>query len=339
MMNKKSVKVMFTDMWKSFNINHADYYFEWRMMSKNWAPELSNDPEFLFFSCFGNEHLKYDCIKIFYTPENVRPNFNVCDYSFSYDYPITDRNYRLPLYRRWAGYKELLKLRDPEKIISENRKFCNILISNANAKERVKFFNLLSRFKKIDSGGGYLNNIGYRIKKGVDNKLNWMKNYKFSITFENSTYPGYTTERLMHALLTNTIPIYWGNPLASLDFNPKAFINCHDYASFEEVIELIMEIDNNDALYLEYLSQPFLLNNVETEFCREENIVGRFNEILSGKKSFISHYQRWVQKRTYFGYKIKDRILWFYRKLIIYIKEILKRIKKIFFRDDNITKV
>jgi hypothetical protein len=52
----------------------------------------------------------------------------------------------------------------------------------------------------------------------------------------------------MHALITDTIPIYWGNPLASLDFNPKAFINCHDYKSFDEVIELVKEIDSNETL-------------------------------------------------------------------------------------------
>jgi len=324
-MVKKTIKVMFTDMWRSFDLEKVNDHFEWRMISKHWNPILSNDPDFLFCSCFGNDHLKYDCTRIFYTPENIRPNFNRCDYAFSFDYPITERNYRLPLYRRWQGYKYLFNKQDPIKILSENRKFCNILISNPHAKERVEFFNKLTQYKIIDSGGGYLNNIGYHIERGVQNKLSWMRNYKFSIAFENSRHPGYTTEKLMHALISSTIPIYWGNPLASLDFNPKAFINCHDYSSFYEVIELIKEIDNNDTLYLEYLKQPYLSDNVETEFCKEENITARFDEILSYNKIFIPPYKKKLQRYVYFFLQLLQLANNIKRKIFTYGKHGFKK--------------
>ena len=315
-MNNKTIKVMFTDMWKSFDLDNVENHFEWRMIKKNWNPILSTNPDFLFYSCFGIEHLKYDCLRIFFTPENVRPNFNECDYAFSYDYPITERNYRLPIYRRWPSYKQLFEKRDPEKILLENRKFCNILISNPNAKERIDFFNQLSTYKKVDSGGGYQNNIGYQIERGVQNKLNWMRNFKLSITFENSSYPGYTKEKLMHALISNTIPIYWGNPLVALDFNPKAFINCHDYSSFAEVVDLIHEIDNNEKLYLEYLSQPYLKNNAETEFCKEENILTRFDEILSSKRVYIPVYKKKSQLLRYYQKKLQKYLIRLYRRLV-----------------------
>ena len=159
----------------------------------------------------------------------MRPNFDRCDYAFSFDYPVNERNYRLPLYRRWPEYSQLFNSRNPDKVFSQNRKFCSFMVSNPNASTRIEFFKKLSSYKSVDSGGRFLNNIGDPIQTGVENKLNWMRNYKFSITFENSSYPGYTTEKLMHALITDTIPIYWGNPLAGLDFNPKAFINCHDF--------------------------------------------------------------------------------------------------------------
>ena len=305
-------------MYRSFDLREAEQIFEWRMISKHWQPMLSDDPDFLFYSCFGQEHLKYNCIRIFYTPENIRPRFDRCDYAFSYDLPITQRNYRLPIYRRWPEYKNLLRPRDPDKIAAQKRQFCAFMVSNPHAIERIDFFNRLSKYKKVDSGGGYLNNIGYRVERGSQNKLDWMRNYKFSITFENSSYPGYTTEKLMHALLADTIPIYWGNPLASLDFNPKTFINCHDYSSFDDVVEFVREIDQNEALYKGYLSQPYLTNNVETDFCTEENIVARYDEILSSRKYYITPSIKRLQKPLYGWYKLDTAVGKLFRKVKAY---------------------
>lgn len=314
---------MFTDMYRSFDISKVDQYFEWRMLNKHWNPVLSDKPDFLFYSCFGNKFLKYDCTRIFYTPENIRPRFDQCDYAFSYDYPITDRNYRLPIYRRWSEYAQLFNSRNPEKVIQQKRKFCSFLVSNSNAHERIDLFNRLSVYKQVDSGGRCLNNIGFRVEPGVDNKLNWMSNYKFSITFENSSYPGYTTEKLMHALITDTIPIYWGNPNASQDFNPKAFINCHDFKSFDEVVDLVMEIDQNDNLYKEYLSQPYLVDGKERDFCKEENIVAKFDEIISSNKIYVPVFKKKLQRCRYNPVVWKKTAQKFLRKSRVYGKKIL----------------
>ncbi len=334
-MANKTIKIMFTDMYRSFDLREADQIFEWRMISKHWQPVLSDEPDFLFYSCFGLDHLKYDCIRIFYTPENVRPRFYRCDYAFSFDFPINERNYRLPIYRRWPEYQELFRPRDPDKIAAQKRQFCGFMVSNPNAVERIDFFNHLSKYKKVDSGGGYLNNIGYHVERGSQNKLDWMRNYKFSITFENSCYPGYTTEKLMHALISDTIPIYWGNPLASLDFNPKAFINCHDHASFDDVVELVREIDQNEALYKEYLSQPYLTNNAETEFCKEENITARYDEILSSKKYYISPGIKRLQKPLYAWYKLETAGRKLFRKVKAYRGHAFSIFKARLFRSRN----
>ena len=76
-------------------------------------------------------------------------------------------------------------------------------------------------------------------------------------------------------MLANSIPIYWGNPEISKEFNTKSFINFHDYNTIDDVINKIIELDNNDKLYEEYLQQPFVtdyensplnLNNIITFF-------------------------------------------------------------------------
>jgi hypothetical protein len=302
MTKKKPIKLWFTDFWRPSTEENIRKLRLYLLLSKRWEIILTpHQPEFLIYSCSGFEHLKYNCIRIFYTGENVRPCFDRCDYAFSFDYPITERNYRLPLYRLDKTHDQLFHTREPDRIVSEKRKFCCFLSSNPKAQERIAFFDLLSQYKPVDSGGADKNNIGYR----VNDKMTWLKNYKFSIAFENSQYPGYTTEKLLHALVANTIPIYWGNPAVANDFNCKAFINCHDYGSFEDVIEVVKKIDQDDVVYREYLSQPYFLDGIENEFCREENILAKFNHIFTERTEYIPREIKNRQKIIFLGLRIK----------------------------------
>ena len=245
--------------------------------------ELSEEPEFLIYSCFGNEYLKYKCVRIQYVGENIRPNFNECDYAFSFDYPITERNYRLPLYRLDDAYEQLKQVKNVDRIITQKHRFCNFVFSNKTAKERIKFFRKLQNYKIVDSGGKVLNNVGYL----VEDKVTFQSQYKFTIAFENSIYPGYTTEKILHAMIANSIPIYWGNPLVSRDFNPKALIDCHEYNGLDEVIRKVIEIDQDDELYRKYLSEPYFPNGSENEYVKEENILDRFEHIFSAGKPYV----------------------------------------------------
>jgi hypothetical protein len=82
------------------------------------------------------------------------------------------------------------------------------------------------------------------------------KGYKFSIAMENSSSKGYTTEKIISSLEAHTVPIYWGDPAVTEQINPAAIINCNDYSSFDEVIERVKEIDSNDELWLDMVTQP-----------------------------------------------------------------------------------
>ena len=270
---KHKIRINFKDFWNSDLIKNPIYLF----LSKYFDIEISNDPDYLIYSSFGNKFKDYKCTRIFYTGENIRPNFYECDYAFSFDYPVNKRNYRLPLYKLYFDdYERIKNKKCPRKILESKTKFCNFIYSNDKAKERIIFLNQLSAYKKVDSGGKILNNIGHY----VDNKVKWQSQYKFSIVFENSSYPGYTTEKILHAMAANTIPIYWGNPLVNKDFNTKSFINCHEYNSFADVIKRIIEIDNNDELFLKYMTEPYLVGNEDNEFTREKNILDKFEYIF-----------------------------------------------------------
>ena len=56
------------------------------ILSEEFDIETSNNPDILIYSVFGNSHTRYNCKKVFYTGENVRPDYTQCDYSISFDY-------------------------------------------------------------------------------------------------------------------------------------------------------------------------------------------------------------------------------------------------------------
>ena len=48
--------------------------------------------------------------------------------------------------------------------------FCNFVYSNSGWADpiREKFYKEISKYKRVDSGGAYLNNIGYRVPDKLD---------------------------------------------------------------------------------------------------------------------------------------------------------------------------
>ena len=251
----KTLHIKFTDFWPGFNPN-ANIFIDY--LCEHYNVVLSKDPDYIIYSVFGNEYFKHDCIRIFYTAENIRPDFNLCDYAIGFDWlEFEDRYLRFPVYMLTYYtndiYKAIIKHHISEQEVRDKVRFCNFIYSNPHAAvARADFFKLLNTYKKVDSGGRYLNNLGYC----VDNKLEFQRNYKFSIAFENSSTSGYTTEKIIQAFAAKTVPIYWGNPHISREFNTSAFINCHDYASFDAAINRIIEIDSNLELYSQMLKTP-----------------------------------------------------------------------------------
>lgn len=252
----KTIKIKFVDFWPDFDIYDN---FITKSIHLHYNLVFSETPDYLFFSCFGSLHLKYDCVKIYFIGENIVPDFNICDYAIGFNFiEFGDRYLRLPLYVTYEGFSQL-----KNKMIQEtevlNRKFCNIVVSNASTATpiRERFFRLLSNYKPVDSGGRAWNNIG----GPVTDKISFLKEYKFNIAFENSSVQGYTTEKIMEPMRVNSVPIYWGNSLIGRDFNENSFINAHNFKSLEELVEYIIYIDSSETEYLKILHQPWFTDN------------------------------------------------------------------------------
>jgi hypothetical protein len=272
------LKINFSDFWVGFKPEYNWFYL---LLKKYFQVELSDKPDVLIYSVYGNYHLSYNCLKIFYTGENVRPDFNFCDYALSFDFLDNPRHLRLPLYAAIYGMdpSNLLndKLTDIEQFLDKKKEFCAMVVSQSNSQKRIDFFNKLSKYKKVHSGGKLLNNIGGPVK----DKLEFISDFKFTFAFENTSHPGYVTEKIYEPMFVNSIPIYWGSPVIHLDFNIKSFVNYHDYNNDEEVIERIVELDQDKYKMADLLKETWFLNNELNTYCDKEILRLFFEKIIS----------------------------------------------------------
>lgn len=260
----KKIKIKFVDFWPNFDYKNHFLYVE---LKKMFNVELSDDPDYLFFSVFGCEHLKYpNVVRIFYTAENISPDFNLCDYAIGFDYiNFGDRYFRFPNYYNYNYNKDFELIKNRKKLVS-NKDFCCFVYSNSKADPyRERLFQLISTYKEVKSGGRFKNNIG----GPVLDKLKFQQNFKFCIACENTNYAGYTTEKILQAFSAGCIPIYWGDPKVKEVFNEKSFICCQDFSTDEELLNYIKKVDNDDELYYKMLHENVFKDDI---FLPEEQL-------------------------------------------------------------------
>jgi hypothetical protein len=306
-MNKK-LKIKFVDFWTDMNKSENNYFYE--LLSQKYELEFSDHPDVLFYSCYSNNYLKYKSKRIFYSSENIRPDFTACDYAITFTYLANPRHLRFPLFGMYCNPQDLIQKNDREYYENEwkkKSKFCCLVVSNPNANERIDFFYKLSKYKAVDSGGKWNNNIGFDIGPTHQNKLDFIKDYKFVISFENSSYNGYVTEKIIEPLMVNSIPIYWGNPMVYKDINEKRIINSHSFNDFEAVIKKIIELDKNDALAIDVLCQPIFNDNIIPSQINPENVLEFLIECIEEKKIPVS--KTIIGYTHYYNKKIKTLIL------------------------------
>jgi hypothetical protein len=292
---KKKIKLAFSDFWEGFDYNPTgkenstipskSSNFFYCMLSEVFDIEISNNPDYLIYSVFGNNHYSYkNCKKIFFTGESIRPNLSYCDYAITFDYLDNDRCLRFPLsavvmYENniFSTFEKNINF---EEIKKEKTKFCNFVFSNPAPQSPRNFLFLeLSKYKTVDAGGNVYNNLGKLVEPGWDNKMKFQNQYKFTICFENSEYPGYTTEKIIHPKIVNSIPIYWGNPLVGNDWNTKSFINAYDFKNIFDLIEYIKDVDNNDELYYSILKEPHFNDGISNDL-NYKSLINFFEKII-----------------------------------------------------------
>lgn len=146
-------------------------------------------------------------------------------------------------------------------------KFCAFMYS-VDHVHRTKYFDLLSKYKRVDGLGKSRNNTNEADSRQqysdeetyMDIAVRIYSDYKFVLAIENKKQEGYFTEKMIHPLMSHSIPLYWGDDSVFLYINKKRVIYLPDYTD-EQLLKKIEEIDNNDDLYNKIIREPLFLNN------------------------------------------------------------------------------
>ena len=282
-------------------------------------------------------------IFLFQGGEAVYPDLNIFDYSISFSRQVTcdDRHARIPtcyFFRRSlreGTFQNNLSYNDAIALYKE-RKFCNFIYSNPDSHYmRDYLFKKVSEYKKVDSLGGHLNNTGViptrRSSNWAELSIQQKEEYRFSISSENESFEGYISEKLLTTFQAHSVPIYWGDPSVSEEFNEEAFINAGKYSKIEELVEYIKEVDSNPDLWARIASSPWQkydqMRSSEYEYQKYLQFMSNiFNSDISIAKrvpsgTFTNKYIKWYfrqfNQQTHF---ISDWYRIIKRKIKIYIK-------------------
>ncbi len=250
---------------------------------------FSEDPDLLLCSVelFGYAHLNYSCTKCLFSEEPSHRYPRWCyDYTFT-PFPTDARNLR------WLGWAS----RSPatEWILGQSEycdslkrhpreRFCNFFQRVHNAPERNEFCRLLMQRKHVDCPGEAMNNMPCPDDPALNrdqNKLEFLKHYRFSICFEHLSHPHHISELVPQALMAGSIPIHWGSTKITDYFNPECLINAHDFDSLEALADYVMEVEENPALYRRYLEAPPVLAGSKLEEVTVAATLERMEHIFS----------------------------------------------------------
>jgi hypothetical protein len=235
------------------------------------------------FSVFGTKlmmRLNRDDIKIFVARENVHreqwkdyaencKDVRSIDLSLGFDYGDTDRYMRFPLWIMWlfppdVDYAYIKKwceqINHPTNVSYDNRKFCAFLCSHDDIGRR-EIYDQLSTIGRVDCDGKLFHNNDDLKSKYDDDKLRYLRNYRFNLCPENSSAKGYVTEKIFEAIASGCVPIYDGNegcPPEPDILNSEAIMYIDMAGENQETLNKIQSLNINESAYMTFATQPHL---------------------------------------------------------------------------------
>jgi alpha(1,3/1,4) fucosyltransferase len=316
----KNIKVDFRNFWKldyekDITIEFIKHYFS----INGFSVEIDqNNPDIIFYSVNtwnkGKVYIpdelyeKTQAIKILFTRENLNYYWykpystkqHLFDFVLGFEEDIAKNHYKIPYYfvigklydQNSIDYQTIEK-NLVENLYQKNKNIC--LISKNPHKLRL---NLIDKFKQkniiVDCPGKVGNNmpsiddIPFQSltvrQKHNDIKRNFLEDYFFNICPENSWSPGYTTEKLYHAMISGCVPIYWGCDKLDDGFynKEKIFLIDKDLSNIDEIVNKTTELINNRNQLLHYVGMnPFGGNRMDIISDQNKKMQTIFQQIIS----------------------------------------------------------
>ena len=276
----KSIRIGFTNFPSAFDSSKKNNFFTSAFRETSFSKFILvkfYNPHIQFFCVSGNtKKLKNSKakVKIFYTGESLyrapfsryRNCLDNVDLSLGFDFSDADNYLRFPLWLMYyfapTNSKDDIKSKlNNFKQSYQKTKFCAMLARYDILGMRTKIYNKLSGIDRIDCPSVVLHNDNSLRKMYNDNKFLYLQQYKFNICPENSSSPGYVTEKLFQSLYSGCIPVYWGwskDPEPGI-INPDIifYYDELDGPNNKQILNEVKKLHENDKLYRSFVSQPF----------------------------------------------------------------------------------
>lgn len=238
------------------------------------APQFQN--RFLYAGAFKNFSTKKGSNHPLYFPsfeqKNIRPIKNWNKRKFlvqvvSNKYWRT--SHKIPLFKDLKIYPKWFWAQW-QMYHSHARKFAT---QNELLTKRLEAIEYFGKFKKLDLFGpnwDKLTNLPQQWQdnlqkiiptlntKPIKNKLKTIANYKFAICFENVSYSGHITEKIIDCFVAGVIPIYIGAPDIANYIPSGIFIDFKKFKSWQDLDKYLSSISEKKAYKIIHSGRKFL---------------------------------------------------------------------------------
>jgi hypothetical protein len=268
-----SVAICYVNFWPAFTLSDGLFRFilEEAFGTFHTVP-AEQDADIVLTSVFPHAAPKFPEKSIGIIWENIRPNYQLYRYSISADLDsYGGRNSRIPNWYReldWGSRYQPRKSRannrgfeksvdidvlmTPREHIGPPRaEFC-CFVSKVREVHRALAVQALSRIAPVKMFGDV---VGEPL---LQSKYEILPRYRFNLCFENSMFPGYYTERIVHAWAGGCIPLYYSDPWYTVDFNAKSMINRIDFPTLEAFVDHVAEVNRSPERMAALLREPLL---------------------------------------------------------------------------------
>lgn len=241
----RAPKIFFT----GENIFNSDYYTPYNRFRKHYLKNINLSLGFSYTE--HSKYLRFPLWILYIIPpdSNLESIRNILD-------KYNDRSFRLTTGR-------------------EN--FCSNISRLDNIGIRKTMIDLINPIEEVKCAGDFMKNTDDLQKKYGDDKIEYLKNFKFNICPENSDTPGYVTEKLFEAIISGCIPLYWGsNNVPESEIINQNSILFYDSKNPKALFDKVQLLWNDENAYKNFCAiKPFkddaaeviweLLNSLESK--------------------------------------------------------------------------
>lgn len=228
-----------------------------------------NKSDYKIFYTFENVHVK---LSPWYIYRDLLLDEKKIDLSLGFDYLNNEKYIRFPywlitLFQPNDGLTEITNIcyKINNEYLNDNKriKFCSFICRLDYFGDRSYFANEVEQLEKIMYPGAFRHNDNDLKLIFNDNKIEYLKQFKFNLCPENSDDSGYVTEKIFDALKSGCIPIYWGSGSCAEPeiLNQDRIIYLKLNEDNTKALEKIKILNENTEEYKKFIQQPIFKEN------------------------------------------------------------------------------